>query len=89
MQAVLTDAQQRNCGFAYIYDGTTANYGHLSPWWNQQLAGQTFAIRSMVFSNVHLRMDGTGVTSFSGSGGGTVNCQYGVGPWEKFTLDCI
>lgn len=33
-----------------------------------------------------LGMDGTGVTSFSADGGGTVNCQFGAGPWETFTL---
>jgi C1A family cysteine protease len=38
------------------------------------------------FPNVFLRMDGTGVTSPVGPGGGTVNCQYMAGPWEQFIL---
>lgn len=37
------------------------------------------------FPEVYLRMDGNGVV-FSNEGGGTVNCQFGVGPWEKFRL---
>lgn len=31
-------------------------------------------------------MDGSGVTSLTGPGGGTVNCQYGAGAYEKFVL---
>ena len=45
------------------------------------------AIASVQFPNVHLRMDGRGLTSMTGPGGGTVNCQYGVGPWEKFRME--
>jgi hypothetical protein len=44
------------------------------------------AIASVAFSNVYLRMDGSGVTSFAPYGAGTVNCQFGVGPSEKFRL---
>ncbi len=44
------------------------------------------AIESVPFANVYLRMDGTGVTSPQGSGAGTVNCQYGIGSWEKFRI---
>ena len=47
----------------------------------------TLAIASVQFPNVHLRMDGSGVTAASGTGGGTVNCQFGVGAWEKFILE--
>ena len=43
-------------------------------------------LESAHFDNVFLRMDGNGVTSMTGPGGGTVNCQFGVGPWEKFKL---
>ena len=43
-------------------------------------------IESVAFPGVYLRMDGGSVTSFSGIGAGTVNCQYGVGPYEKFVL---
>ncbi len=43
-----------------------------------------YSIQSVEFPGVFLRMDGNGVTSFSGSGGGVVNGQFGVGPWEKF-----
>jgi hypothetical protein len=28
----------------------------------------------------------TGITRPDGAGAGTVNCQYGAGPWEKFRL---
>ncbi|MEQ9278843.1 MAG: hypothetical protein RLN83_05055 [Balneola sp.] len=34
--------------------------------------------------DVYLRMDGDGVNSPNPSGGGTVNCQYTAGPFEKF-----
>ncbi len=44
------------------------------------------AIESVPFANVYLRMDGNGVTGFAGPGAGTVNCQYGIGPWEKFRI---
>src|SRR5579859_2726650 len=44
------------------------------------------SIASVTFPNVFLRMDGRGVTSFSGNGGGTVNCQYGTGSWQSFFL---
>jgi hypothetical protein len=44
----------------------------------------TVALASHVFPDVYLRMDGGGVTSPSGTGGGTVNCAFGVGAWEKF-----
>ncbi len=44
------------------------------------------AIASVQFPNVCLRLDGHGVTSFAGAGAGVVNCQFGVGPWEKFRL---
>src|SRR5437868_4236332 len=46
-----------------------------------------FAIQCVQFSNVHLRMDGTGVTAFQPSGGGFVNCQFGIGPWETVRLE--
>jgi len=51
-----------------------------------QNADGTVNIGSVDFPGVFLRMDGTGVTSFSADGGGTVNCQFGAGPWETFTL---
>ncbi len=31
-------------------------------------------------------MDAVGVTAFKQSGVGKVNCQFGVGPWEKFSI---
>ena len=42
-----------------------------------------YYIRSGVFPNAFLRMDGSNVTQFEGSGSGTVNCQFypqGSGP---------
>ncbi|KXK63410.1 hypothetical protein AWW66_03615 [Micromonospora rosaria] len=44
-----------------------------------------FSFESATFPNVYLRADGTGVT-VTGPGGGTVNCQYGAGPYEKYKL---
>jgi hypothetical protein len=44
-------------------------------------------IRSTYFSNVYLRMDGTGVAAPANAGGGMVNCQYGVpDAREKFKV---
>ncbi len=37
--------------------------------------------------NIFLRMDGSEVTKFMPSGGGTVNCQVKAGPWEKFNIE--
>lgn len=45
----------------------------------------TLGIRSLEFAKVHLRVDGSGVTG-QPPGGGTVNCQFGMGAWEKFRL---
>ena len=44
------------------------------------------AIASLQFPGAYLYMDGSGVTQPSGTGGGTVNCQYGVGTYETFNL---
>ena len=71
--------------------GGTVNcqYG-VGPWEKFRLEQQgdgTVAIASVAFPGVHLRMDGNGLTQPEGAGGGTVNCQYGVGPWEKFRLE--
>ncbi|HET7433682.1 MAG TPA: hypothetical protein VFN10_03100 [Thermoanaerobaculia bacterium] len=41
-------------------------------------------LESAEFPGVYLRLDGTGVTSKSDDGGGTVNCQFEAGPWERF-----
>ena len=46
----------------------------------------TFSIKSTVFPNVFLRMDGNGVTQPTGPGGGTVNCQYTAMAWECYRL---
>ena len=45
-----------------------------------------FSIESLQFPNVVLRLDGSQVTSFQGSGSGTVNGQFGAGPYERFVL---
>jgi len=50
------------------------------------LGDAPITIQSTFFPNVYLRMDGTGVTTFTGPGGGTVNCQFGAGPLERFKL---
>jgi len=51
-----------------------------------QLSGLTYAIESIQFSGVYLRMDGSGCTSMTGPGCGTVNAQYTQGPYEEFIL---
>jgi hypothetical protein len=38
--------------------------------------GPGIAIRSYNYPQAYLRMDGSSVTQFEGSGGGTINCQY-------------
>ena len=45
-----------------------------------------FSIESLQFPNVFLRMDGIRVTSFQGAGSGTVNGQFGTGPYLRFLL---
>lgn len=47
----------------------------------------TMAIESMAFPGVYLRMDANSVTQYADSGSGTVNCQLGLGAWEKFYLE--
>jgi len=46
----------------------------------------TVNIESVAFPGVFLRMDGRGVTSWTWGGAGSVNCQFGAGPWETFLL---
>jgi len=48
--------------------------------------GDTVAIRSLYFFGSYLRMDASAVEGFLDGGGGTVNCQYRLGDWEKFRL---
>jgi hypothetical protein len=43
----------------------------------KNLGDSPVTIQSHKFPNVYLRMDGSAVTSPTGPGGGTVNCQYG------------
>ena len=51
-------------------------------------ADGSFSIESVAFPNVFMRMDGTGVTSQTTNGGGSVNCQFNAngGIHEKFKL---
>ena len=53
------------------------------------LPSGTYTIESVQFPGVYLRMDGNGVTESVAPGGGTVNCQFGAGPWEEFKLNHI
>lgn len=48
--------------------------------------GDIVSIESAAFRGIFLRMDGSGVTRFLDDGGGTVNCQFGAGPYEKFYM---
>lgn len=43
-------------------------------------------IASTTFPNVSLRMDGRLLDKFRDNGGGSVNCQFGAGGYEKFRL---
>lgn len=45
------------------------------------------SIESQNFPGSFLRMDGSGVTTYSLDGGGTVNAQNYDGPWEKFIIE--
>ncbi|MBO9558688.1 MAG: Vps62-related protein [Caulobacter sp.] len=49
-------------------------------------ADGTQSIASTAFPGVYLRLDGQGVTHPVGPGGGVVNGQFGIGPWEKFNI---
>ena len=44
-----------------------------------------YAIESVQFPGVFLRIDGRNLTADNPIGG-VVNCQFGVGPWEKFKV---
>ncbi|WEH39101.1 hypothetical protein OG233_05960 [Streptomyces sp. NBC_01218] len=48
--------------------------------------GTSVTVRSTFFPDIHLRMDGSGVTAAADGGGGKVNCQYGTGPWTAYKL---
>jgi hypothetical protein len=45
------------------------------------------SIASAAFPQCFLRLDGSGVTTSTDNGSGTVNCQSGVGPYETLVLD--
>ena len=70
--------------------GGVVNCQHgVGPWEKFNLVPQgngTVAIGSVQFPNVYLRMDGSQVTQQLGPGSGVVNCQFGIGAWEKFRL---
>lgn len=50
------------------------------------LGDTPITIQSTAFANVYLRMDGSGVTSSTDSGGGKVNCQFNAGANEKYKV---
>ncbi|MBW8804287.1 MAG: hypothetical protein JF587_10590 [Catenulisporales bacterium] len=50
------------------------------------LGDTPITILSAFYPNIYLRMDGTGVTAGMGSGGGRVNCEYGVDAMAKFRV---
>ena len=75
--------------FVGVGGGTVNTQFGVAQWEKLRLEPQdddTVAIASVAFPGVYLRLDGSGVTQFLGDGGGTVNAQFGVGPWEKFRL---
>jgi hypothetical protein len=69
------------------YGGGTVNCQfNVGPWTSFRVRPQadgSYAFESAAFPKVFLRMDGNGVPTTM-AGGGTVNCQYGAGPWEKY-----
>ncbi|GAB2664978.1 papain-like cysteine protease family protein [Nocardia goodfellowii] len=61
--------------------------GHYERYRVRPQADGSVGFESVAFPKVYLRMDGTGVSAQTVSGGGTVNAQYNAtapGPWEKF-----
>ena len=52
----------------------------------QEQKNGTFTIESVKYPGVFLRMDGSGIRGFAGSGAGHVNCQFGASDWEHFKL---
>jgi phospholipase C len=48
----------------------------------------SYAIGSVTFPGVYLRMDGSGVSQ-STPIGGIVNCQFGILEWEKFNIAVV
>lgn len=50
------------------------------------LANGAVAFESGEWPGVYLRLDGTGVTQHSDSGGGVVNCQLGLGDLTQFKI---
>jgi nucleoside phosphorylase len=62
----------------------------IGPWEKFRIEPQddgTVAIASAAFSGVYLRMDARGYNDPTVDGGGVVNCQLSIGPWEKFRLE--
>lgn len=69
--------------------GTVNAQSTVGPWeefWSRRQPSGNVAFESAAFPKVFLRLDGTGVAAPTGSGGGVVNAQYGVGAWEEFRL---
>ena len=48
-----------------------------------------YAFESAAFKNVFLRLDGRDINKNTSekNGGGVVNCQWGMGPWEEFRIE--
>jgi hypothetical protein len=75
--------------FAAAGGGTVNSQFGSGSWERVRILAQadgTVAIRSAEFPNVYVRMDGRDATQFDSAGRGVVNCQYGVGAWERFWL---
>lgn len=52
-------------------------------------ASVPYAVRSTVSPDVFLRLDPDKVSKWKPDGSGTVNCQYGAGTYELFTLRAV
>ena len=82
--------------FIYTGGGEVNCQFTASSWESYFLRQETNGVvsfRHVQFPHLYIRLDGTGVHSWSSSGGGTVNCQYYDNPssasssWESFHLE--
>ena len=81
---IYTGVGQVNCQF------TTSSW---ESYFLRQETSDAVSFRSVQFPHLYIRLDGSGVDSWSSSGSGTVNCQYYDDPssaassWESFHLE--
>jgi nucleoside phosphorylase len=62
----------------------------VGPWEQFRIEAQndgTVAIASAAFAGAYLRLDARNYNDPTADGGGIVNCQLSIGPWEKFRIE--